>query len=389
MKNFYDVAIVGAGPAGSFLAYLLSKEKFKVILIDKEKFPREKICAGGLTPKVLKIIPFNLKPVIEKEIFSLRLISKSKKNLYKKYQRPFVYTVKRARFDNFLAQKAKRVGAVFLPKHKVKKIVEKNGFWQIEAGNKLVKAKVVVGADGANSFVARLMGFRVDSIDIGLQYEIPHLKQQNTQTITIGWDLIPDGYAWVFPNRQFLEVGVAGPKSLGKKLKLYLETWVKFLGLKRDNLPLSGYPIVHRLRQTPLVKDKMILIGEAAGLNEPLTGEGIFYALKSAQIAAKHLKDFLTGNPTALKNYERNINQEILPELKTAYLLKKISPIFSPFVFKLIKKNDYYWDVLYRLFSGGKTFLEVKKQLRPDRFIKRIYEIKRATSKFSKSQRYT
>jgi flavin-dependent dehydrogenase len=128
----------------------------------------------------------------------------------------------------------------------------------------------------------------------------------------------------------------------------------------------------------------MILIGDATGLNEPLTGEGIFYALKSAQIAAKYLKDFFTGNSNALKNYEKAINKEILPGLKAGYFFKKISPIFSPFVFRLIKKNDYYWDVLYRLFSGEKTFLEIKKLLRPDRLIKKIYERKRVASKSSR-----
>ncbi|MBM3205781.1 geranylgeranyl reductase family protein [Candidatus Shapirobacteria bacterium] len=382
--KIYEIAVVGAGPAGSFLSYLLAKAKIKVVFIDKDIFPREKVCAGGLTPRALEILPFSLNPVLEKEISSFRLIYKNSHDLIKKYPKPLVYTVNRARFDYFLVKKAQKAGAIFSPGHEVKKISEKASFFQIQAGQKTLKAKIIVGADGANSFVAKMFNLKSEMIDIGLQYEIPYQHKKDIQVITLGWGLIPHSYSWVFPNNQFLAVGVGGPKKLGKKLKTYLDDWLKLLNLKKNHSPLKGHPMKHRLKKTPLVKENIVLIGDAAGLNDPLTGEGIFYAFKSAQMVAFHLQDYLTGNEKALKNYEQEINNKILPELKAAWFFNQISPIFFPIVFKLIRRNDDYWQLFCRLTRGEKTFLEMKKLLRPDRLIKKIYERKKATSKSSR-----
>ena len=389
MEKIYDVAIIGAGPAGSTLAYRLAQEKLKVILVDKEKFPREKVCAGGLTAKIFKVLPFDIKPVIEKEIFSLRLVYKKQEDFCKKYHQPLIYTVKRSRFDDFLAQKAKKAGACFLEQNEIKKISRKEKFYQIKTKHKSFKAKVIVGADGTNSFVAKFIDFKTNSIDIGLQFDIPYQESQNNQTLVLGWGWIPYGYTWVFPNNQFLATGVSGSKDLAQKLKSYLKDWVDFLGLTKENLSLKGHPMIHYLGKSHLFKDKIILIGDAGGLNDPLTGEGIFYALKSAEIASRHIKNFFLGNKNAFKNYEKEINKEILPELKAADFFRKVSPLFFPLVFRQIKTNNYYWSVLCRLIRGEKTFLEIKKQLKPLGLIKKIYEIKRETSRFAKSPHYT
>jgi len=384
MEKIYDVAIIGAGPAGSTLAYRLAQEKLKVILVDKEKFPREKVCAGGLTAKVFKVLPFDIKPVIEKEIFSLRFVYKNRQDFCKKYHQPLICIVGRANFDNFLVQKAKKAGAVFLAKHEITEISQKNGFYQVKAGDKLIKAIVIVGADGTNSFVAKFIGFKSEVTDIGLQFEISQPKFQHHQPIVLGWGWIPHSYMWVFPHQKFLAIGGGGPKVTTKKLKIYLEDWITFLGLKKEKQQMRGHLMTHWLGKAHLFKERIILIGDAGGLNDPLTSEGIFYALQSAQIAADCVKDFLAGNQNALYNYEKIIKQKILPELKAAYFFNKISPFFFPLALRLIKTNDYYWDIFCRLIRGEKTFLEIKKQLRPDRLIRRIYEIKRETSKFSR-----
>lgn len=387
MKSSYDVAVVGAGPAGSFLAYLLAKEKFKVILIDKEKFPREKICAGGLTAKVFNLLPFDISPLKPQQISKICLVYKMKKQFIRTYRQPLVYTINRAEFDNFLAQKAQKAGAYFLQNHRLEKIINKNGVYHLQTKKKLINAKIVVGADGANSIVSPLVGFRPDTIDLGLQFNVPLRadKEKFHQKIIMSWGSIPKGYAWVFPKKDSLAVGVGGPKNLGKKLKIYLDSWLDYLEIKNENLKLTGHLIPHRLRKkSHLFKDNIVLIGDAGGLNDSLTGEGIFYALKSAKIAAKHIKDFLSGNKIAFKNYEKEINQEIMPELKATYFFNKTSVIFFPLVFRLIEKNDYFWKVFCRLIRGDKSFLEVKKQFRPDRLIKKIYALKREISISSK-----
>jgi len=110
----YDVAIVGAGPAGSSLAYRLAGEGFDVVLIDKEPFPRKKICAGGLPPKVLKFLPCNISPVVQNEVFQVNISHELRDELVRSYEKVLIYTVNRERFDEFLVRQAEVAGADFL-----------------------------------------------------------------------------------------------------------------------------------------------------------------------------------------------------------------------------------------------------------------------------------
>lgn len=392
MEKIFDVAIIGAGPAGSTLAYRLAQEKLKIILVDKEKFPREKVCAGGLTAKVFKFLPFNINSVIEKEIFQLCLIYKLKKQFTISCHKPLIYTTKRVNFDYFLVKMAKNAGVKFLPSNEVKIISPNDNFYDLQTKTTLIKSKIIVGADGAESFVAKFINFKPDYVDLGLQFNIPaklFKKRELKGKIVLSWDNIISGYSWVFPQKNSFVVGVGGPAKLGKKLNDYLSKWSDWLISGERKPKLTGHTLVHRLRKIPIVKDNIILIGEAAGLNEPLSGEGIFYALKSAEIASRHIKDFFLGNKNAFKNYEKEINKEILPELKAADFFRKISSLVLPLAFRKIKTSGYYRNLLCRLIRGEKTFLEIKNQLKPLKLIRKIYGTKKEISRFAKSPRYT
>ena len=124
--NIYDVIIVGAGPAGSISAYYLAKNNLKVLIIDKAEFPRDKICAGGITHKCLLQIPFDISSVIEKEITKIDILLKKAVKIENQYPKTVMHCTDRTNFDNLLLEKAKAEGAVFKGNTKVDNIEIKN-----------------------------------------------------------------------------------------------------------------------------------------------------------------------------------------------------------------------------------------------------------------------
>jgi geranylgeranyl reductase family protein len=378
INKTYDVAIIGAGPAGSTLAYFLVQSGARVILIDKEKFPRKKVCAGGLPPKVLDILPFDISSVIEREISQVTLTHKFGGEFTRSYHKPLIYTINRERFDNFLAQKAKSLGVEFLESQKIVTLSFESGSWILATTHKIIKATILVGADGANSLVAKKISLNPpDIFHTGLQVEIPIRLIRKTKyldrAIALDWGVFKDSYGWIFPKGEMVSIGVKGPVNLGKQLKLYFYDLLRYYGISSENQNLSGHLIPHRISEHPILAKTALLVGDAAGLVDFWTGEGIFYAIKSSEIAAKHIKRFLDGQQASLDSYEIAVNQEIMPEIKTSYQFSKIFNYLSPLAFKIIRKYDYPWDVFCRIMRGDRTFLEVKKRFRPDILLKKLF----------------
>ena len=375
-SKIYDVAIVGAGPAGSSLAYWLTQKGFNVVIIDKDFFPRKKVCAGGLTAKITKILPFDIDSVIENKIYQVSLTHKLKSEFTKRYDKTLIYAVNRARFDDFLVKQAKNIGANFLENEKAKKLKLGKDISIILTTNKTIKAKVIVGADGADSFVAKSIGLKpFDYLRIGIQAELPIKKYiaNYEDRISLDWGTIHYGYAWVFPKGDLLSVGVGGPINLGQQLKDYLSRFLKNRDLKTGNVKLTGHLIPHRISKNPISLDRVLLVGDAAGLVDFWTGEGIFYAIRSSQIAVKSIKDFFDRDKKNLMDYEMNINRILLPELKASYFFSRLFNHFSPCMSGLIKNFDYPADIFFRTMRGDRTFLEIKKRLRPDILLKKLF----------------
>lgn len=374
----YDTAIIGAGPAGSSLAYFLAASGFKVILIDKERFPRKKVCAGGLPSKILKVLPFDISPVIEKDISEVSLTYKLRESFQKSYQETLIYTVEREKFDNFLTEKAKVSGAIFLDGQKIDDLHYQDGYWFFITNGEKIKARVLVGADGANSFVAKTIGLKpADFFGLGIQVEVPtsisrKYITQDDKTIILDWGSIKDGYGWLFPKKETVSIGVKGPVILGKQLRLYLFDMLEYLGLKAENLAITAHLIPYRVSKKSISTKGAILIGDAAGLVDYWTGEGIFYAIKSSTLAAEEIRKFLKGNIGSLRHYEAAVNREIMPELQTSYHFAKMFNYLSSIAFKAIRKYDYPWNAFCRIMRGDRTFLEAQKRLRPDILFKKL-----------------
>ena len=284
-----DVVIVGGGPAGSTCAGFCAASGLRTILVEREKFPREKVCGDCLNPQCWSIIR---RLQIEDRVRALPhgvldrvdFISLRGRKLCVELPRGenAEIAVKRSLFDGLLLERARELGAEV---HDGTTVItlEKNGrSWNLETseGNE-IRASILIGADGRNSTVARLMNLlpRVSKERIALQAHIP-LPRQFGNRVVLQW--LPGGYSGQAPaNDRELNLCLVGrPSSVGA-----LQDWAK----KQFGLPANQpWRSITPLTRTalPSAHDGLLLVGDAARVVEPFTGEGIFYAMRSGEIAA-------------------------------------------------------------------------------------------------------
>lgn len=372
-----DVAIIGAGPAGSVLGYLLAGDGVRVVLIDKARFPRPKVCAGGLPDKVLRVLPFDISSVIEREVFDVTVTHRLGGGFTKTYSSPLIYTVSRDKFDNLLAGQARNAGALLLDDQKPTSIGFENGSWTVRTAGASVRAPLLAGADGAYSIVARTLKIRPgEEFHTGLQIEVPFDSVRETgvpgKGIVFDLGTMKDGYGWIFPKRETLSMGVKGPMCTGRRLMLYLERLLDHFGVPFYPGKVSGHLIPHRLRASPIATDRALLVGDAAGLADFWTGEGIFHAIRSADLAARHITAFLEGRANSLRGYESAVDSKMMPEFLVSHQFSRAFNYVHPIIFAMLEKLDYPWDVFCRIMRGDRTLAEVRKRLRPDTFIAKL-----------------
>jgi geranylgeranyl reductase family protein len=374
-----EVAIIGAGPAGAHLAYELLRGGLKPVLIDKAFFPRAKVCGGGLTIKALKFLPPDLGGVLANEIRRVNLSFGLRQSFTKVSLQPLMYMVERSRFDAVLVDRVRRAGGDFREGERLERITAGPGdALTIITSKSTLKARVVVGADGARSLVAASVGLQpVDYRHLGLQVEVPQgLICKNafefSRTIFLDMGSIPDGYAWIFPRGHLLVIGVAGLVHPGTRLKEYFARLLAHLGLGEQRLPWTAHLIPHRITPTPIVKDRVLLVGDAAGLTDFWTGEGICFALESAHIAACQLLKFFRGDAGALSDYQALVDRVITPELAASYQFSKIFNCIGWLAFRSLRQYDYPWEVFCRIMRGDRSYSEIKKRFRPDIFFHKL-----------------
>jgi geranylgeranyl reductase family protein len=374
-----EVVIIGAGPAGATLAYELLQGGLKPLILDKAVFPRSKVCAGGLTIKALKFLPPDLGPVLENEIRRVQLSFNLGPTFTKAWRQPLLHTVERQRFDGFLMDRVRQAGGEFSDGERLEKITPGPGDSStLVTSRRVIKARVVVGADGARSRVARSAALQpVDFWHLGLQMEVPRDRMGRNAwkfTHTIGLDLgtLADGYAWVFPRGQVLVIGVGGPVHQGPQLRQYHGRLLSHLGLGEQSFPLAAHLVPHRVTPRPIMRGRVLLVGDAAGLADFWTGEGIFSALHSARLAGQSILRFFQGETGGLADYQARVDREIAPELTASYQFAKLFNYLGPLAFRVLERYDYPWEVFCRAMRGDRSFAEIKKRCRPDILFRKL-----------------
>ena len=313
----WDVAVVGAGPAGLAAAREASLAGARVIVLERAAHPRYKTCGGGLIGTSYAAAAAHISVPTRADIASVTFTHNGRRSYTRREPGPdpLLRLVRREDFDQALRDAAVSAGAVVRERATARAVVQHDDHAVVRlADGTEVAASVVVGADGSSGVVSRHVGVRCDQVDLGLEVELPvgpTLGRRWRDRLLLDWGPIPGSYGWVFPKGDALTVGVIAARGSGEATRAYLRGFVHRLGLSGIEPDHdSGHLTRCREESSPLRLGRVIVAGDAAGLLEPWTREGISFALRSGALAgAAAAKGDLDG-------YVASVNRTLVPEMQ-------------------------------------------------------------------------
>ena len=350
-----DVLVVGAGPAGSHLAYLLAGQGLQVTLIDKQAVPRAKVCGSGLSRKAMDLLGFDLGPVMHRAIGGAILNYRNRDAILKEVQPMAACTVVRSEFDQLLLDRACARGVRFLAETGFVDATETADAVSVATSRGVLRCRLLLAADGAASAVRNKL-FGKDLVAYvpameAMLWPAPGMLERFGDRALFDFDGMPRGYGWIFPKRDHFNVGVYSPFG-GTALRQHLERFIAAYASLRQPLRLEcqGYVIPLQNRRQLYQRGRVWLLGDAAGLAEALFGEGIYFALKSATIAAKAIAADGLRAESAL--YSRLLRRELLPELRAAAWMARLIYRFPKLAFSHLVLNQQVNHDFAGLISG-------------------------------------
>lgn len=326
----HDVAVVGAGPAGCSAALALAQSGHTVVLIEKAALPRYKTCGGGLLHRAYKLLPPAVATVVERQFNSVALnFLGTSRNFTVNRAQPIVHMTMRAELDCLLARAAAAAGARVVESCPVRQLDEQPEYIELRTDTETFRAKFVIAADGVYSATARAAGWpALPALAPALEYEIYPAEgdfSRFSHVPRFDFNAIAAGYAWVFPKRTHLSVGIVSTQRVSNELQNRLADYLRFLGLHRvEKVERHGYLIPIMPRREPLARGRVLLVGDAAGLVDPVMAEGISHAILSGQLAATALSECQLEAPRVADRYQELLAENILPELRAGRLLARL-----------------------------------------------------------------
>lgn len=402
MRDF-DVLIVGAGPAGSFAAERLARAGKQVVLFDGRPDGEPKACGGGVTAKALKAWP-HLLDAVGRTIHELDMYAPSGRGLHLQLEEPFAVYSRRA-FDSYLLDRAARAGAeVVQEKISSRRLLKTNSGWTVKvASGAELRGRLLVGADGANSGIAKRLAGPLPpaEMEVAFGYRTPlpeHVAAPTVVAFLPGWI----GYAWAFPRLDHISFGIATSQDAFEHEPLDKLLWDFMIGYYRLRQDCKAKLWTSRAKDRELdqsIRELLaktaeryaaripglapqtwdtrracggdagagdpvwVLLGDAAGFADPVTGEGIYYALRSAELFAE---SYLAGQPLA---YEQSWRQDFGRELQRASEMRRRfygnfwGAPFTERMIKFARGHRGIKRVLGDLVAGHQGYVDLKKKL--------------------------
>jgi geranylgeranyl reductase family protein len=359
----FDCIIVGGGPSGASAAYHLAKKGHSVLILEKASLPRIKTCGGGVSPAILKWLDFDFIPIIDNTIseveFTWQMGDKITSELNKEAP---MWMVKRDKFDQFLLEKAQAQGAKVQDDTEVQNVKLDGKNWEITSNQGIFNSQYLIAADGANSQVGKMLGFKLNKPSLAGNLEIKtSIPETKKHTAYFDFGTLKNGYIWTFTKSDGYTInggffkGNGNNKELENKLKEYAQN----LALDLSDSQYQEYNLGLWNGTQNLHKKRALLIGEAARLVDPISGEGIRYAIFSGFQAAGAISQALAGYNNALEQYTAVINEELGKDLVLASRLGGLFYQFTKIAYKAGVKRPAFAAIMSKVLTGELSYRDI------------------------------
>lgn len=360
--RLWDVVVVGAGPAGSSAAFAARAAGAEVLVVERAELPRDKLCGGGLLQTSLDHLPPGTVVPWRADVRRVSFSYRGRLTRTRRSTSSVLGMVYRREFDQRLVDVARSTGVKVLDRCTVRELTDDGDVVTLLSSAGPLRARAVVGADGSAGRTSRFVGARFAEVDLGLETEVrlsPAQQRVWRDRAHLDWGRVPGSYGWAFPKGEHLTVGVILDRRRGGQGQAYLTELIDSLGLADAERIDQGGHLTHcRADGSPLARDRVLLAGDAAGLLEPWTREGISFALRSGARAGRAAARMAAGGePGAVgAEYTAEIETTLGSEIRAGRACLRAYER-RPILFHLVLAcTPPGWLAFRRLATGRTTF---------------------------------
>lgn len=371
-SQVYDLVVVGSGPSGAAAARAAALRGLSVLVIEQATMPRAKPCGGCLSKKIDGILDASFHSVVEKTIFGATFTAGGYDTLHVRSETPVAYMVTRDRFDHFLSDHARRAGARILEACRVIETAETADGVTVRTAGQEYQCRYLIGADGANGVVGRRPDLSPRRrLAVCLEGEITlsrEVEAPRDDEVRIEFGSIPFGYGWVFPKEGHISVGVGGLRDRIDNPRAYYDAFLADQELL-DAIEAEsrrGWIIPVHDGGRPLASARTLLVGDAASLVDPFLGEGIYYAIRSGQLAAEAVAAAIqdASAPPASAAYQDAVRRTFYPDFQAAARIARFMFGFPRVGIQVLRRRPSFVRTYFGVLRGEETYEGLWKDLR-------------------------